>query len=207
MRPRKFLPVEKVQLVGGRLCLDFVNTTGARSTAHPRERLNTYRDVVTWSRRVGIISAATARHLNRRAAAEVVEAGTALRWMHGRRELLYRLLCVAIEGNPPPGRLLTAMNRLWHEQERRRALVFDSDSYAFRFRSTDDELDGMIWPIISSAVALLTSPDLRRVKRCGECDWLFLDESKNGTRTWCKKECGDRVRARRHYQRARAGRR
>lgn len=203
MRPRKFLAVEELQLVGGRLCLDFVNTTGARFTANPRERLNTYRDVLAWSRRVGIISAALERHLNKRATGQLAEAGMALRSMREKRELLYRLLSVAIERKPPPDRLLTKVGRLWREHERRRVLLFDGNTYAFQFRPVDNELDGMIWPIISSTIALLTSPDMARVKRCGECDWLFLDESKNGSRTWCKKECGDRVRARRHYAHAR----
>ena len=39
MRQPAFTPVEQVPLVGGRLCLDFVNTTGARSGSRPRERL------------------------------------------------------------------------------------------------------------------------------------------------------------------------
>jgi predicted RNA-binding Zn ribbon-like protein len=206
MRPRKFLAVEAVQLVGGRLCLDFVNTTGARSSANPRERLNTYRDVLTWSRRVGIINASTHRLLKKRATVQVAEAATALRALRERRELFYRLLCAAIEREPPPERLVSAMNRLWHELERRRELVFDGEKYIFQFRSATTEFDALIWPIMSSVVDLFTSPDITRVKRCGECDWLFLDDSKNGSRTWCKKECGDRVRARRHYQHVRQGR-
>jgi predicted RNA-binding Zn ribbon-like protein len=206
MRPRKFLPVEAVQLVGGRLCLDFVNTTGARSSASPRERLNTYADALTWSRRVGLIDATTHRLLNKRAKAHVAEAATALRALRGKRELFYRLFGAAVERKPPPDRSVSAMNRLWHELERRRALVSDGKKYLFQLRFATSEFDALIWPIISSVVDLLTSPDITRVKRCGECDWLFLDESKNGSRTWCKKECGDRVRARRHYQHVRQGR-
>jgi len=61
----------------------------------------------------------------------------------------------------------------------------------------------MWWPTVASAVELLTSERLTRTKRCGECDWLFVDESKNRSRTWCKKLCGDRTRARRHYDRIR----
>jgi predicted RNA-binding Zn ribbon-like protein len=205
MRPRKFLAVEAVQLVGGRVCLDFVNTTGTRSSATPRERLNTYRDALTWSRRVGIIDATTHRLLNKRATVQAAEAATALRALRERRELFYRLLCAAIERKPPPDRLVSAMNRLWHELERRRALVFDGKKYVLRFRSAPTDFDALIWPIMFSVVDLFTSPDITRVKRCGECDWLFLDESKNGSRTWCKKECGDRVRARRHYQHVRQG--
>jgi predicted RNA-binding Zn ribbon-like protein len=203
MRPRKFLAVEAVQLVGGRVCLDFVNTTGARSSANPRERLNTYRDALTWSRRVGIINATTHRLLSKRATVHVAEAATALRELRERRELFYRLLCAAIERKPPPDRLVSAMNRLWHELERRRAFVFDGKKYVCRFPTATTDFDALIWPITSSVVDLFTSPDITRVKRCGECDWLFLDESKNGSRTWCKKDCGDRVRARRHYQHVR----
>src|SRR5687768_2179580 len=87
MRPRKFLAVEAVQLVGGRVCLDFVNTTGARSSANPRERLKTYRDALTWSRRVGIINATTHRLLSKRATVHVAEAATALHELRERREL------------------------------------------------------------------------------------------------------------------------
>ena len=203
MRPRKFLAVEAVPLVGGRVCLDFVNTTGSRSSANPRERLNTYRDALKWSRRVGIINAPTLRLLSKRATLQAAEAATALRVLRERRELFYRLLCAAIEHKPPPDRLVSAMNRLWHELERRRAFVFDGKKYEFRFQAAATDFDAPIWPIISSVVDLFTSPDLTRVKRCGECDWLFLDESKNGSRTWCKKDCGDRVRARRHYQHVR----
>lgn len=204
MRPRTFLAVDKVQLVGGRLCLDFVNTTGARGTAHPRERLETYRDVLTWSRRTGIINAAAERQLRQRATIAAADAVQALRSLREQRELLYRLFCVAIEHKRPPERWLAELNRLWQQHERRRALVFDGGTYVFRFQADPNELDGLIWPIVSSAVALLTSDDLARVKRCGDCDWLFLDESKNGSRAWCKKECGDRVRARRHYRQAHA---
>jgi predicted RNA-binding Zn ribbon-like protein len=54
---------------------------------------------------------------------------------------------------------------------------------------------------------LLTSDKLSRVRQCqGEnCTWLFLDTSKNHTRRWCEmKVCGNRVKARRHYERKRS---
>jgi predicted RNA-binding Zn ribbon-like protein len=36
------------------------------------------------------------------------------------------------------------------------------------------------------------------------CTWLFVDESRNRTRRWCSmKDCGNRAKARRHYERAR----
>src|SRR5664280_2943804 len=42
------------------------------------------------------------------------------------------------------------------------------------------------------------------IRECGapDCEWLFLDQSRNGSRRWCDmKSCGNRQKARRHYQR------
>ena len=36
-----------------------------------------------------------------------------------------------------------------------------------------------------------------------ECTWIFLDETKNHSRRWCSmRDCGNRAKARRHYERA-----
>jgi predicted RNA-binding Zn ribbon-like protein len=68
-------------------------------------------------------------------------------------------------------------------------------------------LDAPLWPISRSAADLLTNEhDLGRVRQCGadDCQWLFLDTSKNRTRQWCSMQsCGNREKARRHYQRVR----
>ncbi|MEO6889729.1 MAG: CGNR zinc finger domain-containing protein, partial [Ktedonobacteraceae bacterium] len=58
-----------------------------------------------------------------------------------------------------------------------------------------------------SAVELLTSEEVKRVKECParDCGWLFLDMSKNGSRQWCSMEgCGSRAKMRRQYARKRA---
>jgi predicted RNA-binding Zn ribbon-like protein len=68
-------------------------------------------------------------------------------------------------------------------------------------------LDAPLWGVIRSAADLLTSDhQLRLVRQCGgdNCDWLFLDTSKNRTRQWCSmRSCGNRAKARRHYARVR----
>jgi len=69
-------------------------------------------------------------------------------------------------------------------------------------------LDQMLWPIVRSAVDLLTSREARRVKVCpglDDCGWLFLDTSKSGRRRWCSMDsCGSRSKMRRYYARTRA---
>ena len=87
-------------------------------------------------------------------------------------------------------------------QEEESVADFDFDS------ATDGDeisLDKMIWAVARSAADLLTSADLKRVGVCaGEgCGWLFFDTSKNNSRRWCAMEdCGNRAKARRHYQRS-----
>jgi predicted RNA-binding Zn ribbon-like protein len=69
-------------------------------------------------------------------------------------------------------------------------------------------MDAIGLPVAISAVDLLTSSDLGRLKICPahECEWLFLDDSRNGTRRWCSMaECGNRAKARLHYNRAKRG--
>ena len=57
-----------------------------------------------------------------------------------------------------------------------------------------------------SALKLVASPDTERLKICPNCEWLFLDRSKNRSRTWCDMAvCGNRAKARLHYQKKRKG--
>lgn len=54
-----------------------------------------------------------------------------------------------------------------------------------------------------SALALL--PDVRKVRICPNCNWLFVDRSRNASRLWCDMAvCGNRHKAKRHYDRRKA---
>jgi predicted RNA-binding Zn ribbon-like protein len=56
-----------------------------------------------------------------------------------------------------------------------------------------------------SALSLLSTDTMRRVRICANCDWLFADASRNGSRIWCDMAvCGNRRKARRHYRRRRS---
>jgi len=199
--------IDVIPLVGGRICLDLVNTTGARSSASPRERLNSYRDLLVWCRRVGLLSARQQRTLAAESAGRAKATASVLARVLNVRETLYRLMRSTAERRPPDAADVASLNRLWQQDRRRRSLVPAGPALAVRLDAEPDALDAMIWPVVESAVDLLTSGAVARLKRCGECDWLFVDDTKNQSRTWCKKECGDRVRARRHYGRVRRQRR
>ena len=201
VRRRRLLPVQDIPFVGGCLSVDFVNTTGARSTHSERERLQTYGDVLIWSRRAALLTSAEARQLDEIASNHPAAARRTLSRVRKIRESLYRFLRAVTEQTRPRADDVAVIDRLSRQERQRYELAHEGSRYELRRRRSKEELDCMIWPIVASAIELLTSPEVARLKRCGECDWLFVDDSKNRSRRWCKKKCGDRVRARRHYSR------
>ncbi|WDZ77749.1 CGNR zinc finger domain-containing protein [Ensifer adhaerens] len=67
---------------------------------------------------------------------------------------------------------------------------------------------GLLLPLdtatAQSALSLAATPEPDRLKICPNCGWLFLDRSRNRSRTWCDMAvCGNRNKARRHYHRNR----
>ena len=57
-----------------------------------------------------------------------------------------------------------------------------------------------------SALGLIASDDTERLKICPNCEWLFIDRSKNRSRTWCDMAvCGNRAKARLYYRKKRKG--
>ncbi|WP_328333094.1 CGNR zinc finger domain-containing protein [Kribbella sp. NBC_00382] len=62
--------------------------------------------------------------------------------------------------------------------------------------------------LVLAAGRLMEREDLGRLRECQDsgCGWLFLDRSKNGSRRWCSSgDCGNRARAKRHYERLHPG--
>ena len=58
--------------------------------------------------------------------------------------------------------------------------------------------------LTQSALRLAASPDLRRLRICPNCHWLFIDRSRNASRRWCDMlTCGNRAKAERHQRRHR----
>jgi predicted RNA-binding Zn ribbon-like protein len=202
-RPRTFVAVDAIPFVAGSVCLDLANTTGARDGAAARERLTSYDDLLVWSERAGIVEAKAVRRLRAAAADRIAEAARTLARVRTLREDLYQLFLEIAEGRRVDAKRVGGLGRLWRAARRRQELVTTKRGVELRLVADANELDRMLWPIVLSAVELLTSDRLPLIRRCAECDWLFLDESKNGTRRWCKSTCGNRARSRQRYERAR----
>ncbi len=71
--------------------------------------------------------------------------------------------------------------------------------------SKDDQPSGNLGVLASlSAMRLLNEKMIRRSKICPNCDWIFVDRSKNQSRLWCDMaKCGNRNKAKLHYSKQR----
>jgi predicted RNA-binding Zn ribbon-like protein len=195
----------RFELSGGKLCLDFVNTVDNRRSTAPLELVPEYPDLVSWSTQSGILSVSEADRLLRGAKRSRGDARRALARARSLREFLFAIFASAAEGRPAPPPALRAL-----ETELKDAFagpsLLSGKGYHLAWRDREAALDRMLGPVIRSAVELLTSPALDRVRMCaaGGCGWLFFDESRNRSRQWCDMTvCGNRAKARRFYERKR----
>lgn len=200
-------PLADLTLIGGRLSLEFVNTVDTHAPPLD-DKLTRYANLVWWALRVGMLEDAAAAPLFARAEADPAAADDVLARAVELREAIYHLFTATNSGEAPPDDAdVAVLNR-----ELSRALPW------LRVRAAEGEfgwgwedgaeLDRVLWPVVRDAAELLVSGDLRRVgKCCGDnCDWLYLDTSRNRSRRWCDMQsCGNRAKARRHYHRAKGG--
>ena len=201
---------KKFGLKGGVPCLDFVNTVSWRLTEDPSDYLRTYEDLLAWGRQAGLLTLKEAEGLARRAELDPDGARETLSRAITLREAIHRAISAAISGEPQDESELSALNRELSMALSRLCVMPGGDAYAWGWnRSGNDDgppLDRPLWAVARSAAELLTSPRLGRVKVCadGGCGWVFLDESRNGSRRWCdSRDCGNRERVRRHLARKR----
>ena len=190
-------------LEGGHPALDFVNTVGGLRVQPPspaEELLDDYVDLTIWWARVGVISERQAASLRAVAKRDERAGQRALRSAKELRdELVYPIFRAIADGEEPPRELLDRLR----DQECRGL----RDAQLGRGWSwpPPKELTDPLRPIVLAAVELLTAGPLDRIKTCGNCRWLFIDQSRNHSRRWCSmEECGIQMKHARFVERRRS---
>ena len=199
---------EGLNLLGGRLCLDFVNTVDPRVGENRQDYLSSYAAYLAWGVHVGVLTGEQAQQLHQEAAERPAEAGAVVDAAVTLREALYRLFATASEGDAPAAADLSILNDALSAALARLRVVPVDDGFDWDWEEDPHALDRVLWPVARSAAELLTSGEIRRVRECPaeRCGWLFLDLTKNHSRRWCSMEgCGSRAKARRYYQRRKGG--
>ncbi len=192
--------------IGGALALDFCNSTSGRGTASFVEHLFDHEDLLRWSVSHGVLAADAAAALDRRLAPG--ERARAFARAIAVRALLNRIFDAIAHRDPVDPADLAELSALAVDDARAASLEPVGASYAWRFAPADARPDGLVGPIVRSAVEVLTARDLARLKACpGEaCGWVFLDGTKNASRVWCEMEvCGTRAKLNKRAAARRAG--
>ena len=189
-----------------RLCLDFINTADEHLSEPVNELLTSYDRLVEWSVFSNAISEEQGETLLSLARQHPDKAAEALSFAITVRETLFRVLASAAADRQPEVVDMRAFNEILAKAMSHLHMTPALSNFSWTCALDENDLETMIWPAVWSAAELMTSRDLHFLRECAaeECEWLFLDTSKNHSRRWCSmKECGNRSKARTHYLRAR----
>jgi predicted RNA-binding Zn ribbon-like protein len=193
------VPLHRFELAGGHPALDFLNTIQDWTVPASVDYLGDFRDAVRFGRAAGLLTGGEARALGvRPAAAEVAR-------LRELRAVLERIFRRQVLGRAPGGADLDHLTDTLVRAARATRLrggagrpvqshiaLSEAGAQVLRFR------------LAQAAAALLTSPELDRVKSCPTCGWFFLDASKNRSRRWCSmRSCGSSAKSGRYYRRKR----
>lgn len=186
------------------LCLEFVNTRYWRGSDPSTETLNEPADLLKWceSNRAHLPEAVAAVAEHWRAHPE--EATQALRQSVAVREAIHGAFVQVADGRSPDATVLAPLNTVLAQAPARTALQPTGDGLAWTLPAMQASVPALLASVLWSAGDLMMSGKLDRVRRCAndKCQWLFLDDSRGGTRRWCTmSSCGNRAKAHRHYAR------
>lgn len=186
--------IATVRLIGGRPALDLVNTVSWRGDpARHEEHLRTASDCLTWVKRTGLLPPRDLRSLTTLCSADRAAAAELRDTLRDTRDRIARHLVdpEAPELDPLADLIREAMCNCWLVDDRGQAR--------------------WVPPLDAKAPARLVALDLQelltrpagRLAVCEDtdCQWAFIDTSRQHNRRWCSSaDCGNRHRVRRHYE-------
>jgi predicted RNA-binding Zn ribbon-like protein len=171
------------------LCVQFVNTVGARLTKEPSEYLHDTEELKLWLLRRKLVSATTE--------VDARDRKRALKL----REAIYASLMELAGGRPIAAQVADALNV---ELKEALSMVRVRSDGALELCETDPVARALMILAISAADVMSSVQD--RVRMCAneDCGWIFIDRSRNQIRRWCSmSDCGNLAKARK-FQRKKA---
>ena len=119
---------------------------------------------------------------------------------------MFRIFAATTAGAAPDLADTDAFNTALRAAAERTRLRHGPDGWVWELPPRPPDPGLLLAPVLWSAGDLLAGSRLRLVRQCAnpQCRWLFVDDSKSGTRRWCSMaSCGNRAKAHRHYAKRR----
>jgi len=192
------------------LAIRFVNTMAWRLRDPVEERLQSCWALLDWLRENGVADAKHLKGISRTWEKEPSLANGVYEFAIGLREAVYKLLVARIQDATPPERSLAVLNDVLSKSGPILKASCSARGYVWQSRAVDGDVRDLLTPIALSTVELTTGGRSAKVRQCQDdrgCGWLFVDGSRAQNRRWCSMgDCGNRAKARRHYERVRSPR-
>ena len=185
------------------MCLDFANTLAYRGSS-PIESLHTFADLLKWCGDARVIVPQIIHQLRGRSEKHPKRVADIFSEAIGLREVIYRLFHAVASGANPDDADLNLLNESLRDAPPRTTIERGAEGFGWQVADSKVSAFSILAPVLWSAGDLLVGPQLEKLRECSneKCLWLFLDDSKNGTRRWCSMQsCGNRAKAHRHYLR------
>jgi len=187
------------------LCLDFANTRYWRGRDHPTEELKGPADLLAWLGKRGGLAETALVAAQQAIETQPARAEALLAEAIKLREAIYRIFNAVAEGRAVADADFAVLAQALERAPARSRLARANGGYAWDIDVGRIEgASALLAPVLWSAGDLILQAGERRIRRCAndQCLWLFVDDSKSGTRRWCDmSSCGNRAKARRHYAR------
>jgi predicted RNA-binding Zn ribbon-like protein len=187
---------------GEELAVAFANTRYWRGSTPGVEELNGLGDVLAWCVEAKSIDAHAQMTLETWANRHGAEASRVFEETIAAREAIYALLRAAAAGAPMANRDVDVINELLAAAPARNIITVGERGNMWQLPTAAPAVASLLAPVFWSTGDLLASARLQRLRMCAneKCGWLFIDDSKSGTRRWCTmRACGNRAKAHRHY--------
>jgi len=195
---------DPTDLIGGHPVLDLVNTVAWRGDPdRTTDRLTDVDALLSWSLTAGVIGRKRAAALGTELAGAPSVGAAVLEEALSVRATAYALLRPVARDRRPSSTDVRAARAMVVKALSRAEI---SQVVPWRWAIDLQTVRDLPGALALQLWQLVQFEDLRRLRECRDrdCGWLFLDRSKNASRVWCSsRDCGNRTRVRRHYQRLR----
>lgn len=193
----------KLPFLGGDLSLDFVNTVHDRHEEPLRDLLQNYLELVTWVYSANAINDSQKEKLLQKGLENQTEANQVYKDSLQLREAFYDFILNLINQDETSSANIQLINRRVSRVFSNLELTQLEGRFVLDWKAESFGLESVLWPITRAFADLVTSEDISRIKKCPNCGYLFVDNSKNKSRRWCSMEiCGNRVKAQRFAKKA-----
>jgi predicted RNA-binding Zn ribbon-like protein len=191
-------------LIGGAVCLDFINSRNRSASEGPFDFFSDYPALLSWGLQLGLLSQSDAENQMEKARRQKRKSRIALERAIELREDIFSVFSAIAGKKKVPDRALKNINLAWASAMDHLQILPDQERFTWKWKGMADTLDGLLWPVAQSAAELLVSEKITRIKRCSGCGWLFVDSTRDVRRRWCDmKICGNRAKAKRFRERKR----